>query len=134
MPEQNGLLTDGFKIINSCSMEEIERRIEWLENALCAYKSIQVIKKVMGMKPEGFQTPPEWDELIPIGRTKKGAVLKIAEYLEKCTPHPAQLKDIQEGSGLSYQTVATVLSKNPEVFERTSQGFYRLKETNAQPE
>lgn len=59
------LLIDGFKLLNTLPKEEIEKRIEWLENALASYRTILAVKNVMENKPGGFVVPQEFEAILP---------------------------------------------------------------------
>lgn len=63
MPDQNALL-DGFAILSRLPEEEIKKRIEWLEGALAAYRTLLIVKTVTNKIPLGMELP-QWDSVIP---------------------------------------------------------------------
>lgn len=56
MMDEAQQLKDAFAIVQALDIEEVERRIAWLEEALAVYKMLRAVKVIHDRKPEGLRT------------------------------------------------------------------------------
>lgn len=126
------ILTDGFRVLRRISIEEIERRVAWLENAVAAYKTLLVVKQVMVNQPAGLQTPPDWEPLdkpepvaeslqrTPTGRLRRGQLRPLVVEALKQKPAGAKCAEIARHIG------STVASVNAELQRGRGQLYERI--------
>lgn len=97
-------LLDGFAILKRMPMEEIERRIEWLESTLEVYKVLKITKSITdGDSPPGFHVP--WQSAVDMdAQDKRETAAADAAAL-------AAKKPTQEE--LIFQIKALLLEKGP---------------------
>lgn len=63
-------LMDGFRILEQLSVEEIEKRVLWLEEALATYKTLLAVKRCHQNKPTNLDTPDEWISEVDMDKEK----------------------------------------------------------------
>lgn len=136
MGSRENLVLDGLQVLSSITVEELERRVDWLEKALNAYKTILIVRRMMAAKPEEFELPKEWNGVgitpgtVPSSRYKprRTRVWPLLEQALRNHPEGVQIQDIALQTGLNRQSISSVLSKmNGLKVERVEYGVWRLR-------
>jgi hypothetical protein len=127
------LLTDGFLILARMPIREIEARIAWLEATLASYRTLHMLRVAMESKPEGLETPPTWEQIVPETVQQppvaddRDSLQRMREWMAKQT-ETVTPKQIEIGSGVSARHVNNLLKQHKDVFfERAMHGQWRLR-------
>jgi hypothetical protein len=125
-------LMDGFAILDRLSREEIESRVEWLENALAVYRMLLAVKNISQSKPIGIV--PTWEAAAvvsaePEKRKKLGhgePKRRVREALER-SASGLSIDEIMQLADMSRTSVTSELGRGSGTeYERIGYGRYSL--------
>lgn len=151
---RDALLTDGFRLLNAIPTEEIERRIDWLESALAAYKTMLVVKVAMETKPERMDVPDDWEAFVPTVTPdppkvtvpdpepiakyqrlpRQESIRRVREFLATKGLHGAKTADIGRAIGVTYASASYTMDLSDGVeWYREGKSWILKNETPREP-